>query len=240
VSKIWYEPQPRQKPIRLPRRRPIKAVPSGIGDQGIVANWLFYYLKGGDHLHDFSPNDNHGTLKNDPAWKDGSYGWALDFDGVDDYVEILDSDSLDVDYITMSFWVNPDVATPDAEQDIIDKWHDVNWQYLFRYYTDGNGDFFLSIGGGFYNVTDITLNADEWQHITCTYDGSEMKVYRNGEQVGSTSVSGTIDHTDSDLWISSNGYEFDGTITLVRIYKVAKSGSWVSRRFERTRGIFGI
>jgi len=86
----WYSPQPKQKPKRLPRRRPIKTVPSGLGDEGIVGNWLFYYLRGGDHLHDFSPYDNHGTL-NGPVWKDGRYGWALEFDGVDDYVDCGDN-----------------------------------------------------------------------------------------------------------------------------------------------------
>jgi len=63
----YYQPQPKQLPKRLPRRKPIKAVPSGIGDEGIIANWLMYYLKGGDNLHDFSPYNNHATI-NGAEW----------------------------------------------------------------------------------------------------------------------------------------------------------------------------
>ena len=59
----WYNPLPVGTPLELSRVFPAEVVPSGIGDEGIVGNWLFYYLKGGDHLHDFSPKENHGTLK---------------------------------------------------------------------------------------------------------------------------------------------------------------------------------
>jgi len=58
----YYSPRPKRSPICLPKWIPIKTVPSALGDEGLVANWLFYYLKGGDHLHDFSPKDNHGTI----------------------------------------------------------------------------------------------------------------------------------------------------------------------------------
>ena len=106
----WYSPKPRQLPKRLPRRRPIKAIPSGIGDQGIVGNWLFYYLKGGNHLHDFSGEGNHGTI-NGASWKDGRYGWALEFDGVDDYVDCGDNTGEGEGAITLSAWVKADSIT---------------------------------------------------------------------------------------------------------------------------------
>ena len=116
----WYEPQPKQKPKRLPRRRPIKVVPSGIGDQGIVGNWLMYYLKGGDHLHDFSPEDNHGTIYG-AKFVDGRYGWALEFDGTDDYLSCGNDASLNItDTLTVSTWARFD--SPGENNGLVNKW----------------------------------------------------------------------------------------------------------------------
>ena len=110
----WYEPQPKQKPKRLPRRLPKKVIPSGIGDEGIVGNWLMYYLKGGDHLHDFSPKDNHGDIKG-ASWKDGRYGWALEFDGTDDEVDMGDIDAIDgLSECTMAGWVKANALNTDS------------------------------------------------------------------------------------------------------------------------------
>jgi len=116
-----YQPHPKWKPLRSPQRKPIKVVPSGIGDEGIVANYLFYYLEGGDHLHDFSPYDNHGTLTSSntdrPTWVDGRYGWALDFDGVDDYAKVPDDPSLDLTTSVMVMaWVKYDVVEAEYRQ----------------------------------------------------------------------------------------------------------------------------
>ncbi|GAI13042.1 unnamed protein product, partial [marine sediment metagenome] len=58
----------------------------------------------GGVLNDLSGNGNQGTIHDNEGdqWVDGKYGKALQFDGVDDYVSVASSDSLDVtDKITM-------------------------------------------------------------------------------------------------------------------------------------------
>jgi len=48
----------------------------------------------------------YDLISEGPVWVDGKYGYALNFDGVDDYVEVPDSDSLDItDEITLEAWV---------------------------------------------------------------------------------------------------------------------------------------
>jgi len=85
----------------------MRGAPSGLEDEGIVANYLVYYLKGGTHLHDFSPYNNHATI-NGASWKEGRSGWALDFDGVDDYVEVPADPSLNIrEFLTYGFWFYP-------------------------------------------------------------------------------------------------------------------------------------
>jgi len=244
VSKIsYFSPKPKQKPKRLPRQRPLKTIPSALGDQGIVGNWLFYYLKGGDHLHDFSPYKNHGTISG-AKWKDGRYGWALEFDGVDDYVNVPDDPSLDVDEITLSAWIKPNNITP--EQGILGR-TDSDVQ-VYNFYSESNDDrvrFEIFVGGS--GNPDLYTNAltnGQWYFLVLTYDGSVFKAYQNGELLNSDdSRSGALDSSTSPFHIGnwySGSPSFDGTIAIVRLYKVAKSSSWISRRFEQTRGIFGV
>jgi len=238
----WYEPKPRQKPKRLPRRRPIKVVPSGIGDKGLVGNWLFYYLKGGDHLHDFSPYDNHGTI-NGAKWVDGRYGWALDFDGVDDYVEVPDSASLDIsDEITMTAWIK--MTATDQDWNLAMK----NQAYFLIEADSGNASVpycGLYIGGAWQSFDfghDAGWFKGEFHHVAMTYDGSNVRTYIDGDLDQTYSQTGTIDTSDWFLGIGTNSYLqsrwFEGTISLVRIYDRALSSSEIQAYYNRTKGIF--
>jgi len=239
----WYSPKLRQLPKRLPRQRPLKTIPSALGDQGIVGNWLFYYLKGGDHLHDFSPNKNHGTI-NGAVWKDGRYGWGLKFDGVDDYVEVPDSASLDIpDEITMTAWMK--MTATDQDWNLAMK----NQAYFLIEADSGDASVpycGLYIGG--WQKFDFGHDAGwfkgEFHHVAMTYDGSNVRTYIDGDLDQTYSQTGKIATTDWFLGIGTNSFLqsrwFEGYILILRVYNTAKNGSWILRRFERTKGIFGL
>jgi len=239
----WYSPKPKQKPKRLPRRRPIKVVPSAIGDQGIVANYLMYYLKGGDHLQDFS-GGYHGTLTSSgtdrPTWVSTRRGWALKFDGADDYVEIPDSATNGLDTFTFAAWVRPDEVSGNYAI-LAESWS----RKMIRIY---NNDFCLDItdtAGNAYRIHTGSPKAGNWYFQVGTYDTGTgvMRLYVNGDQIGSLDI-GTVDVGDNSNAIGREGAldanYFNGIITEVRVYSVAKSTSWIERRFERTKGIFGL
>jgi len=245
----WYSPKPKQKPKRLPRRRPIKTIPSGIGDKGIVGNWLFYYLKGGDHLHDFSPYGNHGTI-NGAKFVDGRYGWALDLDGVDDYVRIGNPPSLNPDYITITAWImGRDFDESDVQSLVEKPYTSLNspfHQYILGY-NSNNPYTGISVGGSLNTITgSTTLTNGNWYHLAMTFDGSNLRLYVNGKEDPESplAVSGTIDSYDTDLEFgrlsTGGGHEVDGKVVIVCVYKLAKSASWIERRFERTKSIFGL
>lgn len=72
---------------------------------GISGMWHFDEGSG-SIAHDSSGNGNNGTIY-DATWTSGISGSALSFDGIDDYVEIPDSDSLDITgAITVEAWMN--------------------------------------------------------------------------------------------------------------------------------------
>ena len=245
MSKIsWFEPQPRQKPKRLPRRRPIKVVPSAIGDEGIVGNWLFYYLKGGDHLHDFSPKDNHGTI-NGAKWVDGRYGWALGFDGEDDYVSIPDDPSFDAltSDLTVVAWVQPMETGRFAP---VSKYFSSSWgiDYLspgidFRYGRE-DGTIVEAYAGAF----EVTTGT--WYHFAgVAENGRYARVYVNGKLKTSDDAgsSGTIKTNNLSVSIGrrADGQDYlNGKIDMVRIYNRPLSGSKIKRIYGRTKGIFGL
>ncbi len=78
-----------------------------IDPETIVGMWLFDEGTG-ITARDSSGKGNNGKLMNGPKWVDGKFGKALEFDGVDDYVEVADDDTLDItDEITLVARVKP-------------------------------------------------------------------------------------------------------------------------------------
>jgi len=232
----YFSPKPRQKPKRLPRRKPIKVVPSGIGDKGLVGNWLFYYLKGGDHLHDFSPYDNHGTLKNDPVWKDGRYGWALEFDGVDDYV-LLPSFSTFSEFTLIIWSRHHSVSDGDYDVDFVLR---KNNGFLMR--DMGDGTLGIYIYDGTWDSISTSISNNVWNMWTERYDGSVMEVFKNDESIGSISSGHVADGSDEHAIGSRDpvgGQYLDGEVALCWLFNTAKPDSFIKRRYHKTKSIFG-
>jgi len=87
---------------------------------GVVGSWHFDEGSG-TTAYDTSGNDNDGTI-NGATWVDGKFGRALDFDGVDDYVEIPDDSSLDItEAITIEAWVYDPPTINKESKNIISK-----------------------------------------------------------------------------------------------------------------------
>ncbi len=74
------------------------------GVDSLVGYWAFDEEKG-DAAKDYSGNGNDGVLKGGPGWVSGQFGTALDFDGVDDYVEVPTMAGIDAfDEGTIELW----------------------------------------------------------------------------------------------------------------------------------------
>jgi len=120
---------------------------------------------------------------------------------------------------------------------------------------DGRMKFNLQIGGLQYVAsTTSTWNAGEWYHIAGTYDGTNMKIYVNGDLENIKPQTGSIGTGNYKLFLGSlavnniptNMY-FDGAIDEVRIYDHALSDEEVQNRYFRasicaspTQGIFPL
>lgn len=218
---------------------------------GLVGLWSFDGADlSGTTAYDRSGNGNNGTLTDGPAAAIGKVGQALNFDGVNDYVGVADSNSLDMTANwSVATWVKFDsFYTGNCENNaIINKGHDgLNGFYGLDITepdelcgpTTGAKQASFSIrfsDGTSAGVSGNTQNLTTgiWYHLVGTYDGTSLKIFLNGVQDGSTSVSGKTVAANTDLLYfgkMNNGsfpYWVDGSIDDVRIYNRALSATEV-------------
>jgi len=186
---------------------------------GLVSLWKFDETSGTATSDSFGSNT--GTLNNmeDVDWVTGKSGNALEFDGVDDYVDCGNDNSLNVDYITAMLWFKVDGFTGNAG--FFAKGDNGNRQYWAWIY-DANISLEIDEGPN-YNYL-YSLQTDLWYHLTITYNGSNINTYINGTEVDNTPQStGTILIDDDPLIIGKlPGFgHFNGTIDEVMIFNTA-------------------
>jgi hypothetical protein len=98
----------------------------------LVGYWNFDQAPG-TVVPDQSVNGNDGTIRGDPTWVDGVCGNALDFDGVDDYVELPDIDLVPNPF-TICAWVNIQDNTLPGSHYIFGRTHgNVPGEYNFAF-----------------------------------------------------------------------------------------------------------
>ncbi|MEM7165772.1 MAG: LamG-like jellyroll fold domain-containing protein [Planctomycetota bacterium] len=203
--------------------------------EGFLGHWPFDEGTG-TIAADISPSGADGTL-NLRQWSsdtnDGS-PFSLDFDGVDDRVDV---GVLNVTGNTMSIaaWVRiDDFDVMDAR--IISKAVDVFDQDHFwmlstlRVGVDFRLRFRLKAGGDTTTLiaTSGNLTTNEWTHVAAVYDGAEMRLYKDGVLVGAVPKTGVVDQAPVPVTIGNQspgaGFRpFDGALDDVRVYERALS-----------------
>ena len=79
-----------------------------------------------------------------------------------------------------------------------------------------------------------SISAGTWNHLVAVYDGSSLRVYKNGIQTNSRPYSSGIYNSDGDLNIGgrSRTQYFDGLLDEVRISSAARSLEWIQTEFN--------
>lgn len=93
----------------------------------------------------------------------------------------------------------------------------------------------------FYN-TAIPIELNVWVSLIWSYDGSTMRLYKNGNQVWSTALSGALPSNSNvtNIGFDENNWWWGGKIDSVTIHNRALSALEVTQQFEATRGRYGL
>ena len=87
-----------------------------------------------------------------------------------------------------------------------------------------------------------------WALVTFNYDGSNKRIYKNGNQVTSSAGTGTLSTNAGGAWIGAYGgatpstadYFWDGKIASVKVYNRALSATEIKNNFDSQRNRFNV
>jgi hypothetical protein len=188
----------------------------------MIAHWPFE-----GNADDATGNGNDGTLVGTPGFAAGLIGQAMEFDGVDDYVDLPDGFDYFAMGMTFSVWAKPTELT--------------NWARFFDF---GNGDgqdniLLARIGTsdrvGFhiyegddnnaFEVDDV-IAPKEWQMLTVTVDDQgNASVYKNGTLLDAGTLAVPLVVTRVNNFIGRSNWERDdlyiGLMDDIRLYNYA-------------------
>lgn len=210
---------------------------------GLVAHWKFDESSGAGTAVD-NAGGNNGTLINmDPAtdWVAGKVGNALDFDGMNDSVDIsnVDLSAIAPNAGTVCAWIKPARAHNSSQIDWIINRHssgDIEFQ-MGHYYN--NSLYFGFIGPGRYitSATATTWPQNQWAFYCTTWGGSAVKGYINSTQLGSAAFYGPISSSTRLRIGSQQGASFfQGSIDDIRLYNRALTAGEVSALYNGGAG----
>jgi len=212
---------------------------------GLVGYWAMDEGYG-NKAYDQSGNRNTGTVSGSPTWVDGKLGKALDFDGVDDYVNVGSNVGHEgASAVTVSLWAKFNTAQQAANEYLMGQeaagpsntivLARAGYPYermAFMVYVTGTG---ATAGGVGAEIADTN-----WHHFVGTYDGTTVKLYIDTVVRGDTpALSGSIRTESSGLAIGavgdSGGGPTPGLIDEVRIYNRALSAEEIRRLYNLTK-----
>ena len=164
---------------------------------------------------------------------------CLDFDGIDDYVEVPDHTSLNITTnLTLEVWVK--LEDSNDNQKVMGKYTSSNGYMLGVAGTKLYPEIRSSTGTNYTFQSGIILSG-EWTHLAVTWtSGGQMVGYVNGVQVKSISASSNpIGTTGNSLIIGAapwnpSAFSINGYVDEARIWNVARTATQIRENMCKT------
>jgi hypothetical protein len=216
---------------------------SGTLTNGLVGYWPFC-----GNANDISGNANHGTVNGATLTTDrfGTANSAYSFDGVDDFIQVINSNSLNSNSTTISGWLN--AVAFGGTKGLVSRWNQ-SGSPCYNYSTsiDGASNNFYGAttlySGGIASSNNLTIN--NWIYFTFIHDNNQGgKVYLNGSLVGTNNVSGNICSSLNDLFfgaqnnINSLWRFFNGKLDDIAIYNRALTQQEITQLYQQGQATY--
>ncbi len=224
---------------------------------GLVGLW---------HFNNESSNEYNGSFFNDNSTlgyngnctgtgcptinASGRFKGGYFFDGSNDVISVPSSlnNVLSSTTITVSVWVYSAVSTfSSANKGIIDEAFigDNRVRFAIAGQLDG-GCASTQIGSGFYDGSWHTACSNfaggQWEHFVGTYDGSTVRIYRDGVLTGTTSYTGSMSGTEE--WRIGQRWDladyFSGSIDEVAVFNRTLSAQEVANLYALGAAKLGL
>ena len=193
-------------------------------------NWapgpiLFWDLdeKTGSSIYDSSGYNNHGIIagSSSPTWTTGKYGGGLNFDGVDDKVPAYLSPTIGfISPFTIEFWVYGDFYDNQPSGQYARPLVLTSRDYI-NVNTSLDNIMFTSEFN--INVTFGTIKNNDWNYLTVTFDGSNIKTWTNGLYSDQRANISTKVFADFKFGGQSSSTNWKGRLDDLRIYNYART-----------------
>jgi hypothetical protein len=214
---VWIdEPSPHGARINMGAYGGTNQASYSLRSVPVVARWTFDETSG-DAAYD-SAGDNHGAVYG-ATWAEGLMDGALQFDGIDDYVDCGNGPALAPDLFTISMWIYAQ-ASSGSRSILRRSGGDKDKDYEFKLFGARNPTF--SFGDGSQSValySSSALPLNEWTHIALTRDETEAAIQVNGVQVVSNTYDFAPSATHHKLIIGGGSLQpFQGKIDDLQIH----------------------
>jgi len=165
-------------------------------------------------------------------------GYALNFDGASDYVEIADNALLSGGAgksITVEAWVKPDNVS--EVKPVVEKFLDGSTKDWGLQIVDGVLEATIESGNDNWNIQAGSVPVGSWTHVAFAFDNSAnlVRVFVNGVQVGQRSLTKDMPDTRAVIRFGRHGYAvkyLDGEIDEVRIWNYARTAAEISAQMN--------
>jgi len=220
----------------------VHSIPAGVSPEGLVGYWNFDEGSG-SIAHDSSGNGNDGTIYG-ATWTPGKFGYALGFDGIDDFVKVTSPPNLPAGNSarTITAWVNVKVLPKGVNEGVVVGYGTTSGDSSFELGVFGeNKDNRFFYSQWYRDVVGNTIpQVGQWYHIAITHDGTTQRLYVNGvvESTGSltpNTPSGT-DLLIGKFYQTDISRQFNGLIDEVGIWNRALSAEEIKQLATVTSG----
>lgn len=196
-----------------------------------------------DFGHGYQLRASSGAASTVSAPFDVVHSAALEFDGVDDFVDIPQSTSLNLSTLTLEAWIKID-GPAFFRMPVISKGADFGNYTLSvlgnqSQATPGSVEFVQRTPAGSFSCAGSAVTFGQWQHIAATESGGIVTVYVNGTPLSTCSGAPAPLTNSEDLFLgrAAFGDSFDqrflGDVDEVRVWNVARTGAEIATDYNR-------
>src|SRR5574341_2474750 len=209
-----------------------------------ISRWEFCENSGTTVHDENSTSNNDGTISG-AAWSNsGKYGTALNFDGIDDYVNAGNCGSLNLrSTYTFAAWIKINNYGEGNLGRIFDRRHSTNG-YVFYVANTGSvlNGIAITHDNGIASGKSSSLSTGVYKHAAVTYNGASLVFYVDGSQVGTPNSYMASVGSTNNFYIGNRAARdrtFNGLIDSPYVFDRVLNASeiaWVMNETKTTSG----